>query len=69
MDKYLKLKKLFEEQGNRENAIAMSKYMRNLFKFYGIPTPKRKTIYKDFLKEEKKNKIVDWEFLDMIMLK
>lgn len=64
MDKYLKLKKLFEEQGNRENAIAMSKYMRNLFKFYGIPTPKRKTIYKDFLKEEKKNKIVDWEFLD-----
>ena len=64
MDKYLEIKKLFEEQSDEENAISMSKYMRNLFKFYGIPTPKRKAIYKDFLKEEKKNKKVDWNFLD-----
>lgn len=64
MDKYLKIKKLFERQADKENAIAMSKYMRNLFKFYGIPTPKRKAIYKDFLKEEKKLKQVDWDFLD-----
>ena len=64
MDKYLKIKKLFEQQADKENAIAMSKYMRNLFKFYGIPTPKRKAIYKDFLKEEKKLKQVDWDFLD-----
>lgn len=64
MDKYLEIKKLFEEQSDEENAIAMSKYMRNLFRFYGIPTPKRKAIYKDFLKEEKKNKKVDWNFLD-----
>ena len=50
MDKYLEIKKLFEQQANKENAIAMAKYMRNLFVFYGIPTPKRKAIYKDFLK-------------------
>lgn len=53
MDKYLEIKKLFEEQSNEENTIAMSKYMRNLFRFYGIPTPKRKAIYKVFLKEKK----------------
>ena len=64
MDKYLEIKKLFEEQSDEENAISMSKYMRNLFKFYGIPTPKRKAIYKDLLKEEKKSKKIDWDFLD-----
>lgn len=64
MDKYLEIKKIFEEQSDEENAIAMSKYMRNLFRFYGIPTPKRKAIYKDFLKEEKKSKKIDWDFLD-----
>lgn len=63
MDKYLEIKKLFEEQSDEENAIAMSKYMRNLFRFYGIPTPKRKAIYKVFLKEEKKSKKIDWDFL------
>lgn len=38
--------------------------MRDLFKFYGIQTTKRKSIYKDFLKEEKKSKQIDWDFLD-----
>ena len=46
----------------------MAKYMRNLFEFYGLATPKRKKLYKDFLKEEKKNKKVDWEFLDKCYL-
>ena len=64
MDKYLEIKKLFEQNEDKENAIAMAKYMQNLFEFYGIPTPKRKVLYKDFLKEEKKGKEVDWGFLD-----
>lgn len=64
MDKYLEIKKLFEQQENKEKAIEMSKYMRNLFDFYGIQTPKRKSIYKDFLKKEKKSKQIDWNFLD-----
>lgn len=29
-----------------------------------MPTPKRKTLYKELLKSEKKNKIIDWAFLD-----
>lgn len=64
MNKYLEIKKQFEQNEDNENAAAMSKYMRNLFEFYGISTPKRKKIYKDFLKEEKKAKKVDWDFLD-----
>ena len=64
MSKYITIKQKFEENKNRVQAISMKKYMRNLFDFYGIPTPKRKAIYKDFLKEEKKNKKIDWNFLD-----
>ena len=64
MDKYLEIKKLFESKEDKENAIAMSKYMRNMFDFYGLPTPKRKEIYNDFIKSEKKSKKIDWTFLD-----
>jgi 3-methyladenine DNA glycosylase AlkD len=42
----------------------MAAYMRNLFLFYGLPTPKRRTLYKKFLKEEKSKKIIDWDLLD-----
>lgn len=64
MDKYYCIKRIFEEKEDKVNAAAMSKYMRNKFKFYGISTPKRKEIYKDFLKNEKKNNQIDWNFLD-----
>ncbi len=64
MKKYLKIKKLFEENKNEQKALQEAKYMRNKFCFYGIPTPIRKNLYKDFLKSEKKNKTIDWAFLD-----
>ena len=64
MDKYEELKRKFEESKDKENAISMAKYMRNLFPFYGIPTPKRKAVYKTLLKEEKKLGKIDWQFLD-----
>ena len=64
MDKYQEIKKLFEAKEDKENAIAMSKYMRNMFEFYGLPTPKRKEVYNDFIKLEKKSKRIDWDFLD-----
>ena len=64
MDKYLEIKIRFESMEDKENALLMSKYMRNLFSFYGIPTPKRKTIYKNFLKEEKKQEKINWALLD-----
>lgn len=64
MDKYTEIKARFEAHQDPENAVKMAKYMKNLFQFYGIAAPERKKLYKDILKEEKKNKTVDWKFLD-----
>lgn len=61
---YLTIKREFETNQDKENAIKMSAYMRNQFPFYGLPAPKRKACYKEFLKAEKKKGSIDWEFLD-----
>ena len=58
MDKYNELKEEFEANRNDENATKMAAYMRNLFVFYGLPTPKRKSIYKEFLRAEKTKKLL-----------
>jgi 3-methyladenine DNA glycosylase AlkD len=39
----------FQKAKNPTNAVAMEKYMKNKFTFFGIKTPERKLIYKDFL--------------------
>lgn len=64
MDKYNKIKGLFEKNRDEEKAEKMGAYMRNLFPFYGIATSKRRSFYKDLLKNEKKSKQIDWDFLD-----
>ena len=64
MDMYLEIKVRFEKNRDEKNAVKMAAYMRNLFSFYGLPTPKRRTVYKDFLQSERKGGIVDWDFLD-----
>ncbi|MCM1136109.1 MAG: DNA alkylation repair protein, partial [Clostridium sp.] len=45
MNKYVMMKIAFERNADVENAAKMSKYMRNMFDFYGLPTPKRKEVY------------------------
>ena len=64
MDKYEKIKGLFEPAADPAAAAAMSDYMRGKFIFYGIAAPKRRALYRDFLKAEKKNGAVDYAFLD-----
>lgn len=61
---YLEIKKIFEEKEDKENAEKMAKYMKNHFQFFGLATPQRRAVYKNFLKEEKKKKEIDWHFLD-----
>ena len=68
VNKYEIIKIAFEEKADVGKAIKMSKYMRDKFDFYGFPTPERKGVYGNFLKEEKKNKMIDWEFLDKCYL-
>ena len=54
--------KMFEFK-NEDDAIAMSLYMRNKFKFLGIKSPKRKEIFKQIYENFKNNKEIDKEFV------
>ena len=49
---------------DEERAPQMSAYMRNQFPFLGIPTGPRKAAYKKYLAIAKKEKIVDFDFVD-----
>lgn len=64
MNKFIKLKEQFENNRNAENAKQMSTYMKHLFLFYGLKAPERRALYKDLLKEEKRNKSMDWDLLN-----
>ncbi len=64
MDKFVFIKDQFEQIEDKNKAESMEKYMRNQFLFYGVPSPKRREVYKEFIKEEKMNKTIDWDFLD-----
>lgn len=54
---------MFYENKIEENAVHMAAYMKNKFSFLGISRPKRNELQKTFLKEAKKGKFVDWEFI------
>lgn len=65
MNRFESLKLLFQENQDEIQAVKMSKYMKNHFTFYGIPAPKRKSLYKDILRMEKKKEVIDWKLLDL----
>lgn len=48
------LENAFEAKKNAENAVAMAKYMRNQFSFFGIKTEERRRIFKDICTENNK---------------
>lgn len=45
------LHKQFEQHGNPENAVAMKKYMKGRFDFFGIKSPLRSEITRNFIRE------------------
>ncbi len=45
------LQQLFEANANAENASAMKAYMKEKFSFYGIKSPERRALQKQFLAE------------------
>ena len=49
---------------DEEKAPPMKAYMKNLFPFLGIPTPIRKKGCKEFFREAKKSKEIDWNFIN-----
>lgn len=64
IDKYQELKQNLIENSNPDLAKQMEKYLRNKFKFYGLKSPERRKSYHDLIKAEKKNKKIDWKFID-----
>jgi 3-methyladenine DNA glycosylase AlkD len=49
-----KLEKVFNDNSNAENAVSMSKYMKNNFQFFGIKTEDRRRIFKNIWTENQK---------------
>lgn len=47
----IKMRGVFSQHADQEKAIAMEKYMRDQFRFFGIKSPDRKEITKQFLKQ------------------
>jgi 3-methyladenine DNA glycosylase AlkD len=54
-----RLVSVLRENRNEENREAMENYMRNQFAFFGIKTPERTALLKDFLKENGKPPVED----------
>lgn len=48
----LPLQQVFETNKHQENALAMEKYVRNKFLYYGIKAPERHLIVKDFIQKQ-----------------
>jgi 3-methyladenine DNA glycosylase AlkD len=44
------LNRLLRQHGDSTRAVAMEKYMKNKFVFFGIPQSRRRMLFKDFLK-------------------
>ncbi|WP_251717703.1 DNA alkylation repair protein [Lactobacillus agrestimuris] len=61
---YTEIKDGFIQLADPDKAVLLAKYMRNQFEFFGLQAPERKSVYKDFLKSEKKKKVIDWNLLN-----
>ena len=64
MDK--QLIKSFYDHGNQEQANKMSAYMKENFLFLGIQKPQRAELQREFFKQAKKQKMVNWDFIFML---
>lgn len=64
MDIYAELKRRFEAEADDNKAKKMSAYMKNRFAFYGLPTPERRALYKDIIKEIKSGGRACYDVLD-----
>lgn len=54
---------VFEEHRDEYKALMMSAYVKNLFPFLGIQSPKRKELTQPFFTQARKESSVDWVFI------
>ena len=67
MDLFNIIKEL-EARANTARALDMSRYMKNKFPFFGIQAPIRDEICKPYFKDAKKEKKIDWDFVEYCCL-
>ena len=53
-----------EENRNELLAESMSKYMQDKFRFLGVRGATRTEIYKKYFPDERKSKLIDWDFIE-----
>ncbi|MCT1226326.1 DNA alkylation repair protein [Lactococcus lactis] len=53
----------FRQHKNEENAEKQAADLRHQFEFIGLKTPERRLLTKDFLKEKKADKQIDWKLV------
>ena len=56
--------KELEARADTARALDMSRYMKNKFPFFGIQAPIRDEICKPYFKKAKKEKKIDWDFVE-----
>ncbi|MDR0299843.1 MAG: DNA alkylation repair protein [Streptococcaceae bacterium] len=61
-----KLKEIFIAHEDAEQAHKMSEYLLGKFPHFGIQTPLRRELTKDFFKEEVAKKRIDWELVEKL---
>lgn len=64
MENFDKILEGFEGARDEVYAGWISAYMRNKFRFFGIPMPKRRLLYRSILSAAKRSKVIDWVLLD-----
>lgn len=64
MSQYEELRAQFEANADEKTAEQMAAFRRGLFAFYGLKAGKRKELSKEWIKEARKRKVVDWDLLD-----
>lgn len=52
----------FRKNKNLENAEKQAAYLRHQFEFIGLKTPERRLLGKEFIKEKKQSKEIEWDF-------
>ena len=53
----------FYEHGDQQQAKRMATYMKSKFPFLGIQKPQRAELQKEYIKQAKKLKSINWDFV------
>ncbi|MFQ6324382.1 DNA alkylation repair protein [Lactococcus garvieae] len=62
----MKIVEDFRAHTDTEKAKKQEAYLRDQFKFLGLPTPVHRELSKSFLKEKAQEKVIDWQLVDFL---